>query len=110
MNLHKLFDRRRRSHGEMVRLHAELLGVVNEYIASHLEWAADYLPRNSVISVELEGDDDFNEWSRRLVHSSAEPGQPILPMRFRAIESNHEKKFELDPAMFVERPIHLNRV
>jgi len=82
-----------RDESEFVSLDATLTAQFNAFVVTHLQWAADVIPDNAAILVEMEGDQEFNEWSRKLVHSSVEPGQSIFPVLFRRLphDAGHMK-------------------
>jgi|GEM_PF-4935640 len=86
----------RRDQAELVRLNTKLTTQFNEFVAAHLGWAADAIPDNSAVLIEVEGDQEFNEWSRGLVHASVEPGQSIFPVLFQRL-SDDEAKLEIHP-------------
>ena len=87
-----------RNESEFVSLNATLSAQFNVFVVAHLRWAADVIPDNAAILVEVEGDQEFNEWSRKLVHSSVEPGQSIFPVLFRRVQ-NDDAKMEVHPAI-----------
>jgi hypothetical protein len=75
----------------------------NTFVTTHLEWAADVIPDNAAILVEVEGDHEFNEWSRELMHASVEPGQAIFPVLFQRVQ-NDDAKMEIHPAILKRHP------
>lgn len=92
-----------RNEPEFVSLNATLTAQFNAFVAGHLQWAADTIPDNAAILVEVEGDKEFNEWSRELVHASVEPGQSIFPVLFQRL-SNDGAKMEIHPAILKRHP------
>ena len=91
-----------RNESEFVSLNATLSAQFNVFVVAHLQWAADVIPDNAAILVEVEGNQEFNEWSRKLVHSSVEPGQSIFPVLFRRLphDASH---MEIDPRILERR-------
>ena len=92
-----------RNEAEFVSLNATLTAQFNAFVVNHLQWAADAIPDNAAILVEVEGDHKFNEWSRELVHASVEPGQSIFPVLFRRL-SNDGAKMEIHPGILKRHP------
>lgn len=92
-----------RNESEFVRLNATLTTQFNAFVVTHLQWASDTIPDNAAILVEVEGDREFNEWSRGLVHASVEPGQSIFPVLFQRL-SNDGARMEIHPAILKRHP------
>ena len=88
---------------EFVSLNTTLTAQFNTFVVTHLQWAADVIPDNAAILVEVEGDQEFNEWSRELVHSSVEPGQSIFPVLFQRL-SHDGAKMEIHPGILKRHP------
>ena len=49
----------------------------DKYILEHPEFA-DNIPDNSLVVMQIEGDEEFNEWARRTGQSTAEKDNPIV--------------------------------
>lgn len=92
-----------RNESEFVSLNATLTAQFNTFVVTHLQWAADVIPDNAAILVEVEGDRDFNLWSRELVHAAVEPGQSIFPVLFQRL-SNDSSRMEIHPAILKRHP------
>jgi len=92
-----------RNESEFVSLNATLTSQFNAFVVTHLRWAAEVIPDNAAILVEVEGDQEFNEWSRKLVHASVEPGQSIFPVLFQRL-SNDGAKMEIHPGILKRHP------
>lgn len=92
-----------RSEADLVSLNSTLAAQFNGFVAAHLGWAADVIPDNAAILIEVGGDQEFNEWSRKLVHASVEPGQSIFPVLFQRL-SNDGAKMEIHPAILKRHP------
>ena len=92
-----------RNESEFVSLNATLTAQFNGSVVTHLQWATEVIPDNAAILVEVEGDKDFNEWSRELVHTSVEPGQSIFPVLFQRL-SHDGAKMEIHPAILKRHP------
>jgi len=77
----------------MERKNTELIKEFNRYIREHPE-LADNIPNNAVVVMQLEKDEEFNNWSREMAKSQAEEGQSIIYIRIkklRPIRSRIEK-------------------
>ncbi len=46
----------------------DLIKEFNRYIREHPGFA-EAIPKGAIVAMQLEGDDDFNAWSRRLAES-----------------------------------------
>jgi len=92
-----------RNESEFVNLNATLAAQFNAFVVTHLQWAADVIPDSAAILIEVEGDREFNEWSRELVHASVEPGQSIFPVLFQRL-SNDGAKMVIHPAILKRHP------
>ena len=94
-----LINNPKRTDADMVRLNGALVAEFNEFVADHLQWAADNIPDNAMIRVELERDMAFNKWSTELVELVRDEDQPVFAVRFKEV-SDGEKAVEID---FAER-------
>lgn len=83
----------------MVELNGDLLAVFNSFVSTDFDWAANHLPSNALIVIQIEGDDEFNQWAWSLAHKHSEVGQAIFPVQFR-LKHNDHNDFEIHPAMF----------
>ncbi len=66
------------------RKNTELIKEFNRYIRERPEFA-DSIPDDAVVVMQLEGDEEFNKWSRRLAESRAEEGQPIVYIKIKGL-------------------------
>ena len=92
-----------RNEAEFVSLNSTLTAQFNAFVVTHLQWANDVIPDNAAILVEVEGDQEFNEWSRKLVHASIEPGQSIFPVLFQRAQ-NDGASMEIHPGILKRHP------
>ena len=65
---------------KFVAKNLDLLFEFEKYILEHPEFA-EKIPQGTVISLQVEGDEEFNRWSRELAQSQVERGQPIIYIR-----------------------------
>jgi hypothetical protein len=63
---------------------AELIYEFDMYVLEHPEFA-EQIPDGAIVAMQLEGDEEFNEWSRRLARRQAEQGQPIVYVKIKKI-------------------------
>lgn len=67
----------------------------DQYILDHPEFARK-IPRKAVIALQLEGDEEFNEWSRKLAEEQAEEGQPIIYVNIKRMRESRSRIEELE--------------
>lgn len=71
----------------MERKNTDLIKEFNRYVREHPDFA-ETIPQNAFVIMQLEGDEEFNNWSRQLVKSCTEPViyvriKKIMPIRTR---------------------------
>ena len=64
---------------------AELVSEFDRYVREHPEFA-DSIPNHALVALLLEGDEEFNEWSRQGARTQAEAGQPIVYVKIKQLE------------------------
>src|SRR3989338_8705442 len=69
----------------MERKNTDLIKEFDRYIRERPEFA-DTIPQNAVVIMQLEGDEEFNTWSRQLGTSYAEKGQTIVYVTIKKIK------------------------
>lgn len=67
------------------RKHAILAMEFDRYVVEHPEVAAE-IPRNAQIILQVEGDEEYNEWSRGLAERQREPGQKIAYVKVKGLK------------------------
>jgi len=69
--------------------HSMLVVEFDRYVVEHPEFAAK-IPQNAQIVLQVEGDEEYNEWSRQLADRQREIGQTkvkgLRPAKSRLIE------------------------
>jgi hypothetical protein len=60
------------------RKHVILATEFDRYVVEHPEFAAE-IPRNAQIILQVEGDEEYNEWTRGL--AEGQERQPLKPLR-----------------------------
>jgi len=66
------------------RKNTELIKEFNRYIREHPKFA-DSIPNDAVVIMQLEGDEEFNVWSRRLAESRVGEGRPIVYIKIKGL-------------------------
>jgi len=64
--------------------HAILVTEFGRYIMEHPEFAAG-IPQNAQIVLQVETDEEYNEWSRKLAEDQREPGQPVVFVKVKGL-------------------------
>jgi hypothetical protein len=65
--------------------HAILVTEFDRYVIEHPEFAAK-IPPNAQIVLQVEGDDEYNEWSRQLAERQREQGQPGIYVKVKDLK------------------------
>jgi hypothetical protein len=82
----------------MERKNTELIKEFNTYVREHPEFA-EQIPNNAVVIMQLEGDEEFNNWARETALSVADKDTPIVYItitELKPVRSRIEKlKLEL---------------
>jgi len=65
--------------------HATLVTEFDRYVIEHPEFASE-IPRNAQIFLQVEGDEEYNEWSRQLVERQREPDQIIVCVKVKGLK------------------------
>jgi hypothetical protein len=66
------------------RKHAILVTEFDRYVVEHPEFAVE-IPRNAQIVLQLEGDEEYNQWSRQLAENQREPGQKVVYVKVKGL-------------------------
>jgi len=65
--------------------HAILVTEFDRYVIEHPGFAAK-IPPNAQIVLQVEGDDEYNEWSRQLAKRQREQGQPAIYVKVKGLK------------------------
>ncbi len=65
--------------------HAILVTEFDRYIMEHPDFAAR-IPQNAQIVLQVEGDEEYNAWSRELAERQREPGQPAVIVKVKGLK------------------------
>jgi hypothetical protein len=79
----------------MERKNTELVKEFNTYVREHPEFV-EQIPDNAVIIMQLEGDEEFNQWSLKLAGSHQEEGRPVVYVRIKKIKPVRSRIEELE--------------
>jgi hypothetical protein len=79
----------------MERKNTELIKEFNAYIREHPDFA-ESIPNNAIVIMQLEGDEEFNKWSREMAGSQAEKGQPLVYIKIKKIRPIRSRIEELE--------------
>jgi hypothetical protein len=64
--------------------HSMLAAEFDRYVVEHPEFAAK-IPQNAQIVLQVEGDEEYNEWSRQLADKQRETGQTVIYVKVRGL-------------------------
>ena len=65
--------------------HGILVTEFDRYVVEHPEFAAK-IPQKAQIVLQVEGDDEYNEWSRQIAKKQREPGQPVVYVNIKGLK------------------------
>ncbi|MBI2472359.1 MAG: hypothetical protein HYV59_14145 [Planctomycetes bacterium] len=65
--------------------HAVLVAEFDRYVIEHPEFAAK-IPQNVQIVLQVEGDNEYNSWSRQLADKQRESGQIVVYVRVKGLK------------------------
>ncbi len=83
-----------RSEKKMMEKNLDLIFEFEKYVLDHPDLATR-IPRNAVVSMRLDGDDEFNRWSERLAEKQREGRQPICCVRIKKMRPIRSRIEEL---------------
>jgi len=65
--------------------HGILVTEFDRYVVEHPEFAAK-IPQNAQIVLQIEGDEEYNKWSRQIAEKQREPGQPVVYVHIKGLK------------------------
>ena len=65
--------------------HAILVTEFDRYVIEHPEFAI-MIPQNAQIVLQVEGDEEYNKWSRELAEKQREPGQKVVYVKVKGLK------------------------
>ncbi len=73
--------------------HSMLVVEFDRYVVEHPEFAAK-IPQNAQIVLQIEGDEEYNEWSRQLADRQRETGQTVIYVKVRGLRPAKSRLIE----------------
>ena len=67
------------------RKHAILVTEFGRYVVEHPEFAVN-IPRNAQIVIQVEKDEEYNEWSMQLAERQRETGQRVVYVKVKGLK------------------------
>jgi len=64
--------------------HSILVTEFDRYVMEHPEFAAE-IPRNAQIVLQIEGDEEYNQWSRHIAEKQREPEQSVVFVKVKGL-------------------------
>jgi len=64
---------------------AILMAEFDRYVMEHPKFAAK-IPRNAQVVLQVEGDEDYNAWSRKVAERQRELGQPVIHVHIKGLK------------------------
>jgi len=74
---------------------AELVTEFDRYVREHPDFA-ERIPDNVLVAMLVEGDEEFNQWSREGAKRQAEKGQPIVYVKIKRIQPIRSRIQEME--------------
>jgi len=65
--------------------HAILMTEFDRYVMEHPNFAAK-IPRNAQVVLQMESDEEYSVWSRKLAERQREPEQPVVYVRIKGLK------------------------
>ena len=65
--------------------HGVLVTEFDRYVVEHPEFA-EKIPLNAQIVLQVEGDEEYNAWSRQIAEKQREPGQAIVYVKIKGLK------------------------
>ena len=65
--------------------HSILVAEFDRYVIEHPEFAAK-IPQNAQIVLQVEGDNEYNSWSRQLADKQRESGQIVVYVKVKGLK------------------------
>lgn len=78
--------------------HAILVTEFDRYVVEHPEFAAN-IPANAQVVLQVEHDEEYNQWSKNLAESQREKGQNVVLVKIKAIKPARSRLVEPRVAM-----------
>jgi hypothetical protein len=79
----------------MERKNTELIREFNTYVREHPEFA-EHIPNRAIVIMQLEGDEEFNQWSLALAEGHQGEDRPVVYVRIKKIKPIRSRIEELE--------------
>lgn len=76
-------------------LNSMLAKEFDQYVRDHPEFAQQ-LPKGAMVALQMEGDDEFNDWSRRLAQAQADEDQSIVYIHIKKLREHRSRIEDLE--------------
>lgn len=63
----------------------ELIKEFNRYVREHPKFA-EQIPNDAIVILQLEGDDEFNAWTRQLAKGRQSEGLPVVLVKIKKMK------------------------
>ena len=73
--------------------HAILVTEFDRYVIEHAEFAAE-IPQNAQIVLQVEGDEEYNKWSRQLAENQREANQIVVYVTVKGLKPAKSRLME----------------
>lgn len=80
---------------EFINKNLDMIFEFEKYVAEHPDFAKK-IPNDAVISLQIEGDEEFNRKSEKLARDQTEKGQSIVFVRVRKLGPIHSRIEDLE--------------
>jgi hypothetical protein len=78
--------------------HGILVTEFDRYVVEHPEFA-EKIPQNAQIVLQVEGDDEYNRWSRELADRQREPDQAVIYIKIKGLKPVTSRLIEPEVAL-----------
>lgn len=80
---------------EMVERNLDLIFEFEKYILEHPDFA-EHIPEDATLVMQVEGDEGFNRWSRRLGKRQMESGQSLVYITIKKMSPARSRIEKID--------------
>lgn len=78
--------------------HSILVTEFDRYVMEHPEFA-EKIPQNAQIVLQVEGDEEYNSWSRQLAERQREAAQPVVYVKIKGLKPVKSRLIEPEVAL-----------
>ena len=78
--------------------HAILVTEFDRYVVEHPEFTAK-IPQNAQIILQIEGDEEYNKWSRRLAEKQREIDQSVVYVKIKGLKPTKSRLLKPEVAV-----------